>query len=193
MRRVGTPALVLALLVRGAAAQEPARESVIPPLQPALNVPLAGNPLWAIALDELSETSARPIFSPSRRPPAPPLLAALAAAPVQLAPPAKSGPDRPLLTLLGTIVGESVEIGVFTDEASHDVVRLKAGEAHDGWTLSAISGRAAIFQKQGYPAATLALPAPGSDANAPNVATTFATPVIPAATKGGSKRSPREG
>ena len=193
MRRVGAPALVLALLVTGAAAHEPARESVILPLQPALNVPLAGNPLWAIALDELSETPARPIFSPSRRPPAPPLLAALAAAPVKLAPPAKSGPDRPLLTLLGTIVGESVEIGVFTDEASHEVVRLKAGEANDGWTLSAISGRAAIFQKQGYPAATLALPAPGADANAPSVANTFATPVIPAATKGESKRPPREG
>jgi hypothetical protein len=193
MRRVGAPALVLALLVTGAAAQEPARESVILPLQPAPNVPLAGNPLWVIALGELSETQERPIFSPSRRPPAPPVLAAIAATPVKLGPPAKLEPAHPLLTLLGTIVGDSLEIGVFTDEASHDVVRLKAGEAHEGWTLSAISGRAAIFQKQGYPAATLSLPAPGADANAPSLANTFVPPVIPAATKGESKRPPREG
>jgi general secretion pathway protein N len=191
MRRVGAPALVLALLATGAAAQEPARESVILPIQPALNVPLAGNPLWAIALDELSETSARPIFSTSRRPPAPPLLAALAAAPVRPSPPAKPGSDHPLLTLLGTIVGDSLEIGIFTDEVSQDVVRLKAGEAHDGWTLSAVSGHAAIFQKQGYPAATLAFPAPGTNANAASL--TFAPPIIPATTKGESKRPPREG
>jgi len=86
-----------------------------------------------------------------------------------------------------------VEIGIFTDEVSHDVIRVRAGEAHDGWTLSSISGRTAIFQKQGYTAATLALPAPGAEANAPSVANTFAPPVIPATTKGGSQRPPREG
>jgi hypothetical protein len=195
VRRVGAPALVLALLsglVTAAAAQEPARESAFQPLRPATNVPPAGNPLWAIALGDLGETRARPIFSPSRRPP-PPILAAVAAAPVKLGPPAKPGPAHPLLTLLGTIVGDSLEIGVFADEVSHDVVRLKAGEAHDGWTLSAVSGRAAIFQKQGYAAATLVLPAPGAGTNAPSVANTLALPVIPAATKGESKRPPREG
>jgi hypothetical protein len=215
MRKSGLPAPVAALLsgfVLAAAAQEPARDSVFLPLQPALNsldrvptarpsgslvgatsVSLAGNPLWATALGELSETQARPLFSPSRRPPAPPVLAAIASTPVKLGPPAKSGPDHPLLTLLGTIVGGSVEIGVFTDEVSHDVVRLKAGEAHDGWTLSAVSGRGAIFQKQGYPAATLALPAPGAYANAPSVANTFVFPITPAAPKGEAKRPPREG
>lgn len=216
MRKSGLRVPAAALLsgfAMAAAAQEPARDSVLLPLEPALStnsldrveatspsgsiagvtgLSLAGNPLWAIALGELSETQARPLFSASRRPPAPPVLAAVAASPVKLVPPAKSGPDHPLLTLLGTIVGDSVEIGVFTDQASQDVVRLKAGETHDGWTLSAISGRAAIFQKQGYPAATLALPAPG-DANRPNVANTFVFPVTPAATKGESKRPPREG
>jgi general secretion pathway protein N len=214
MRKSGLPMLAAALLSGfvTAAAAEPARDSVFLPLQPApstnsldpvrttsrsgsvagaTSMPLAGNPLWAIALGDLSETKARPLFSPLRRPPAAPVLAAVAATPVKLAPPAKSGPDHPLLTLLGTMVGDVVEIGVFTDEVSHDVVRLKAGEAHDGWILSAISGRAAIFQKQGYPAATLVLPAP--DANAASLANTFATPVIPAATKGGVKRPPREG
>jgi general secretion pathway protein N len=221
MRKSGLPAPVAALLsgfVLAAAAQEPARDSVFLPLQPALNsldrvpttrpsgslvgatsVSLAGNPLWATALGELSETQARPLFSPSRRPPAPPVLAALASTPVKLGPPAKSGPDHPLLTLLGTIVGGSVEIGVFTDEVSHDVVRLKAGEAHDGWTLRAIAGRSATFEKAGFRADTLVLPAPGAEAaaaTAGNGRIRFAPPVstfAPANTEGGSRRPPKEG
>lgn len=224
MRKSGLPVPVAALLsgfVAAAAAQEPARESVFLTPPPALSTnsldpirttrpsesganasaSLAGNPLWSIALGELSETQARPLFSPSRRPPAAPVLAAAATSPVRPTPPPKPGPDHPLLTLLGTIVGESMEIGVFTDEVSQDVVRLKAGGVHDGWTLSAISGRGAIFQKQGYPAATLALPAPG--AAAANAGTTagndrIRTPppvsnFIPANTEGGSRRPPKEG
>jgi hypothetical protein len=220
---VPVAALLSGLLTAAAAqefAREPApstnslgREHAIAPgaVATAKRKPRTGNPLWAIAVDDLSETHARPIFSPSRRPPAPADPAALAAQPIKAAFPVKPEPDHPLLDLLGTIVGGSVEIGVFVDEASHDVIRIKAGEAHDGWTLSAVSGRAAIFQKQGYGAATLVLPAPGSEANAPGVATEpvatpgkrrtiggappfrFAPPVIPAATKGESKRPPREG
>ena len=200
MRKSGLPVPVAALLggvfAASAAAQGTGRDLIAPPPHStvaAKSDSLAGNPLWAIPVDDLSETHARPLFSPSRRPPAPPVLAAVAAAPVKPSPPAKPGSDHPLLTLLGTIAGDAVEIGVFTDEVSHDVIRVRAGEAHDGWTLSSISGRTAIFQKQGYPAATLMLPAPGADANAPSAANTFAPPVIPAATKGGSQRPPREG
>src|SRR6516165_2807674 len=36
---------------------------------------LSGNPLWAVPLRSLSVTSERPIFSPSRRPPIPPVVA----------------------------------------------------------------------------------------------------------------------
>jgi general secretion pathway protein N len=219
MRKSGLSVPVAALLsglFAAAAAQEPARDFAFPPAEPALGAnslgraptipawslaiaksePPAGNPLWAIAIGELSETHARPIFSPSRRPPAPAVVAALPAQPVKPASPVKLEPDHPLLTLVGTTVGEAVEIGVFIDQASHDVIRIRAGEAHDGWTLSAISGRVAIFQKQGYRAATLMLPAPGAEAatsgGGPS-AIKFAPPVIPATTKGGSKRPPREG
>jgi len=234
MRKSGLSVPVAALLsgvVTAAAAQEPARDSAFPLPEPALSTnslgrehtippssaapalskPLTGNPLWAIAVGELLETHARPIFSPSRRPPAPADLAALTVQPVKAASLVRLEPDHPLLNLLGTIVGGPVEIGVFIDESSHDVIRIKAGEAHDGWTLSAVSGRVAIFQKQGHRAATLVLPAPGAEANAPSVATEpvvtpgngqmsgvsrpyrFAPPVIPATTKGGSTRPPREG
>ncbi len=169
--------------------------------------PRAGNPLWAIPLADLSQTNARPLFSPSRRPPAPPTYA-LASAPAKSTPAPKAGPDHPLLTLLGTIVSRSVEIGVFADEASHDVIRLKAGDVHDGWTLSSVVGRAAFFQKAGYRAATLALPAPGAKPTASNGGTAklsgtggnsriiSAPPVssvVPANTEGGSRRPPKEG
>lgn len=166
--------------------------------------PLAGNPLWAIPLADLPQTNARPLFSPSRRPPAPPVYA-LASAPAEPTPPRKAEPDHPLLTLLGTIVSRAVTIGVFADEASHDVIRLKAGEVHDGWRLSAVVGRAAFFEKEGYHAATLALPAPSAEAAATSQAAAaiggnarirFAPPVttlVPANTQGGSRRPPKEG
>ena len=196
MRKSGLSVPLAALLsgvLTVAAAQVLARDSSIK------QEPRADNPLWEIALGDLSETQARPLFSPSRRPPAPPILAAVAASPVKLAPPAKSGPDHPLLALLGTIVSDSVEIGIFTDEVSHDVIRVRAGETHDGWTLSSVSGRTAIFQKAGHPAATLALPVPsaeGSPESGGNSRIRFAPPVsnfIPVNKEGGSRRPPKEG
>ena len=108
-----------------------------------------------------------------------------------------------------------MEIGVFVDEASRDVIRLKAGDVHDGWTLSSIVGRAAFFQKDGYRAATLALPAPRAELTANGGTTspaaqpvaiqgnsqitgvppadTVEPQVIPETTKGGRRRAPREG
>jgi general secretion pathway protein N len=203
MRRGGSPVPVAALLsavfAATAAAQGTARDAFLS--SPATGAP-AGNPLWAIPLGDLAETRARPLFSLSRRPPAAPVLAALPAPPPDRTPPSKPEPDHPLLTLLGTIVGEAMEIGVFADEASHDVIRLKVGEVHEGWTLSSVVGRAAFFQKQGYRAATLALPAPGAEVTQPatrgngqtaGVPPPFVPPVIPASVKGGSTRPPREG
>jgi hypothetical protein len=192
---VPVAALLTGVLAAGAGAQETGRElppSVVLAGQEALR---AGHPLRAIPLSELSQTRARPLFSPSRRPSAPPVVGALPTPPTPLAPPPKREADHPRLTLLGTIVGQSMAIGVFIDEASHDVVRLKAGEAHDGWTLHAVAGRTAVFEKDGDRAATLVLPAP--EVNKPVTgdvpAYSFAPPVIPAATKGGVRRPPREG
>jgi hypothetical protein len=212
MSKSGLPvpvaALLSGILVAGAAAQETARDPMrLPPgaVVAATQALRAGNPLWAIPLGELSETQARPLFSPARRPPAPPVVAALTTPPPNPATPLRREPDHPRLTLLGTIVSESVEIGVFVDETSQDMIRLKAGEVHDGWTLSSVVGRTAIFQKDGYRAATLVLPTPDAEAAQP-LATggnsqitavpsgnTFAPPKIPETTRGESKRPPKEG
>jgi len=213
MRKSGLP-VPAALLLSGifaasAGAQDSDRNALTissAPIVTGKAEPLAGNPLWAIPVSALQETNARPLFSPSRRPPAAPVLASRTSSPAKPPPPRKAEPDHPLLTLLGTIVGHSVEIGVFADEASHDVIRLKAGDTHDGWTLSSVVDRAAFFQKEGYRAATLALPAPGAEATAPsghaadatggNARIRFAPPVtnfVPVNTEGGSRRPPKEG
>jgi general secretion pathway protein N len=129
---------------------------VATPDQPAAPV-LTGNPLWAVPLRSLSSARERPLFSPSRRPPPP---AIVAAPPKPPAPPAPkpAEPDHPLLTLVGTIVGETQSIGIFVDEVAKSVIRLKTGQDHAGWTLRAIHGRQATFEKD-QREVTLVLPA----------------------------------
>jgi general secretion pathway protein N len=144
-------------IARGAIELAPALSRPSPP-PVTRDSPVIGNPLWAVPLRELSATLERPIFSPSRRPPAPP---AVAAVNVPVPPPPKPAePERPLFTLVGTIVGDNGGIGVFLDQA-RNVVRLKTGQDHDGWTLRAVRGREATFDK-GARTATLSLPAPGA-------------------------------
>lgn len=140
------------------------------PIEPARSAardhPPTGNPLWAVPLKLLSVTRERPIFSPSRRPPPPPVLAAARAAPVKPPPPNPAEPDHPLLSLVGTIVGESESIGIFLDPATKDVIRLRTGQDHAGWILRSVRGREATFDKD-HRTATLALPAPGVEPAGP--------------------------
>ena len=120
----------------------------------------SGNPLWALPLSSLASTRDRPIFSPSRRPP-PPVIAAPHLAPVNLPVPKRPEPDHPLLTLLGTIAGETEGIGIFINEIDKTPLRLKTGQDHDGWVLRTVRGRDAIFEKDNR-GATLSLPPRGS-------------------------------
>ena len=119
----------------------PADEQVVPVLpSPA---PLTrGNPLWAVPLADLSATRERPIFSPSRRPPAP--LVATVAKPASPVPP---NPQRPPLTLVGTIVGETTRIGVFIEENTHNMVRLSIGAGHEGWILRLVTAQGVRLEK----------------------------------------------
>jgi general secretion pathway protein N len=132
---------------------------VAKPDRPAQPV-MTGNPLWAVPLGSLSGTRERPLFSPSRRQPAP----VVVAAPVvpQTAPPPKPAePDHPLLTLVGTIVGGSESVGIFSDPVTKGFIRLKIGEDNAGWTLRSIFDREATFEKDSREA-TLVLPARGA-------------------------------
>ncbi len=116
-----------------------------------------GNPLWGIPLGSLSKTRDRPLFTPSRRPSAP---AVVAVPPVvqPKVPIRPAEPEHPNLTLIGTVVGENEGIGVFLDQATHNFVRIKTGEGHAGWILRSVKAREVMLEK-GQRSETLRLPA----------------------------------
>ena len=138
-----------------------------------------GNPLWAVPLSSLTATRERPLFTPSRRAPAP----AVAGPPVAVAAPPPSPPpaepERPSLILVGAIAGETEGFAVFLDQATNNIVRLKTGQDHDGWVLRSVKGREATLEKDKR-SATLALPAPGGPGE-PGAAQVPAGAPLPAA------------
>jgi general secretion pathway protein N len=105
-----------------------------------------GNPLWSIPLSVLTATQERPIFSASRRPPRP----AVVAPPVEqvvLAPQKAAEPERPPLALIGAVVSDGDAIAVFLDRSTQKIVRLRQGETHAGWWLSSVQGREVTLKK----------------------------------------------
>jgi general secretion pathway protein N len=116
-----------------------------------------GNPLWTIPLSALSATRERPIFSPSRRPPAPAVFAVAAELPKPV--PAPPEPTRPPLVLVGTVVGEFQQIGIFLEETTKEMVRLAMGEEHGGWVLRSVD-RSGVQFERGARTATLMLRPP---------------------------------
>ncbi len=117
----------------------------------------SGNPLWAIPLSTLSATRERPIFRPSRRAPAPAVIGQPRVEPAMPAA-APSAPERPQLTLVGAVVGDTEGIAVFLDQ-SNTVIRLRTGQDYSGWVLNIVKGREATLQKD-YQTAVFALPVP---------------------------------
>ncbi len=118
------------------------------------------NPLWAIPIASLSATRERPIFSPSRR------------SPLKAAPPAPqqslrgNEPNRPLLALVGTVVATPEGIAIFHEEKSKDIVRLRTGESHSGWTLTAVKARE-VTLSHGHETAVLVIPSPPAQSSPP--------------------------
>ena len=129
-----------------------------------------GNPLWKLPLTELSSTRERPIFSPARRPPSTPPTP-IYVGPVTVPPPAKS-PElgRPAVSLVGTVIGTDVHIGVFLETATKNVVRLRVGEDHQGWVLHLIKASEVTLVKDGEQAVVLELPSPEAPDGVPRVA-----------------------
>lgn len=133
----------------------------------------AGNPLWELPLERLSVTRERPVFLPSRRPPPP---SPTDVAPVAFRQPAKPPePEHPAVSLIGTVIGTDVQIGIFLEKATNRVVRLRLGEEHQGWVLSLVKAREVILVKDIEQ--TLALdPLPGE---APAVRGPSMPPLVP--------------
>jgi hypothetical protein len=119
-----------------------------------------GNPLWPLPLKQLSVTRERPLFSPSRRPPPPSIPAVVT--PVVVRQPIKPPePEHPAVSLLGTVIGTDDQIGVFLDTDTRNVVRLRVGEDHRGWTLRLVKAREVTLVKDGEQTITLELRPPG--------------------------------
>ena len=119
---------------------------------------LSANPLWAMPLKQFSATRERPIFLPSRRPPAAAVTAAVA--PKAIVVPKPKELERPQLSLVGTIAGDDDRFGIFIDQSSKAVVRLKLGEEFQGWKLRSIQGREASLEKN-QSVVALEMPQPG--------------------------------
>jgi hypothetical protein len=171
--------------VPGGILEQPAVSRVTMPARSRQKSSLTGNPLWEVSLSALQETRARPLFSPSRRPPTLPVIAAPPPPPPK--PPAPKEPELLKLTLVGTVIGAADGIGIFVDETSKDVVRIRTGESHAGWTLRSIHRHSANFEK-GHQETTLVFPTPGSEqrslsagaaATKPGGASVPAAPVVP--------------
>jgi general secretion pathway protein N len=128
------------------------------PAAAAVERTLSANPLWAMPLAQFPATRERPIFSPSRRPP-PPAVSPVAI-PKTIALPKPKEPERPPLTLVGTIAGDEEGFGIFVDQASNAIIRLKVGEEFQGWKLQSVQGRATAMEKDRQ-VITLVLPQPG--------------------------------
>jgi hypothetical protein len=119
---------------------------------------LSANPLWGISLKQFSSTRERPIFLPSRRQPAP--LASTVTVAKAVAPPKPKEPEQPQLSLVGTISGDKAKFGIFVEQATKNVLRLREGEEFQGWQLRSIQGREASFQNSQL-TFVVAVPQPG--------------------------------
>ncbi len=102
---------------------------------------LRGNPLWGISIGSLSATRDRPLFSPSRRPPA------AIAPPTALKITAPLEPEKPPLDLVGVVTGSGDGYAVFVNTTTHAVISLRTGEGHDGWVLLTAEGGEAVLER----------------------------------------------
>jgi hypothetical protein len=60
---------------------------------------------------------------------------------------------------VGTVAGATEGIAVFQNENSKDIVRLRTGESHSGWTLTAVKPREVTLLHD-RKIAILAIPSP---------------------------------
>jgi len=103
----------------------------------AADVSNLANPLAARALDGLTATRERPLFSPSRRlppPPPAPMLASVQSIEVKPI-------DPPSIVLLGIVTEGGQARAVLRTQSSNKVVRARLGDEVGSWTVTQIEPR----------------------------------------------------
>ena len=141
---------------------QPSPPEQAPPVAQTGQAP-SGNPLWGIQLKQLSATRDRPIFSPSRRPPATDAPATAVVNSPVLVP---KQPERPPLSLIGTIVNGDDGFAIFVDQTTKAALQIRMGADYRGWMLRQIEARSVTLQK-GEDVAVLSFPQPANDPNTP--------------------------
>jgi len=123
-----------------------------------------GNPLWSIPLRALSATRERPLFSPSRRPPAP-VIAKAPAPPAPTIPIVSRAaePENPPLALVGTVVSLEKRVAILFNRTTRQVIQVREGAEEQGWRVRLVSLRSAVVEKDDR-SVTLDLPNPGDEA-----------------------------
>ncbi|HSV28131.1 MAG TPA: hypothetical protein VLL76_01195, partial [Candidatus Omnitrophota bacterium] len=127
MRRLVIPAFVLAGAIAAAASAWPADD---PPVEVAASrlPPLPPAPTWQPPpIDSFAEMVERPLFTPSRRPPARKVEAAM---------PLKTPEGR----LVGVVVGNGAKVALIEETGGTKAIRrLKEGQSFDGWMVADIA------------------------------------------------------
>ena len=139
----------------------------------------SGNPLWSVPLSVLAATQDRPVFSASRRPPQRAVAAPFVEQVALPVPQKAAEPERPPLTLIGAVVGDSDAIAVFLDQTSQKIVSLHQGDSHAGWELGAVLQREVTLKKADQ-TEVLALQRAAVAAGAPGIPVA-PVPAVPAA------------
>jgi hypothetical protein len=98
------------------------------------------NPLAAQSMEGLSASVDRPLFSPSRRAPAPPPLPAAQVA----APPPPPAPP-PNVVLVGIVMDGETARAVIRAGAEKKILRARIGDDVDGWKVAQIEGRKLVL------------------------------------------------
>ena len=112
----------------------------------------AGAPFFPqMSLEAMTAMRERPLFTPSRRPPAPPppaIVQPVAIAEPMAPPPAPPLPE-PAVRLVGVTIGNDAGFAIIEHQPTGEVLRMKHGALLDSWVLSVVDARTIAFEHDG--------------------------------------------
>lgn len=109
------------------------------------SVAITQNPLPVGSLADLTASRERPLFSPGRRPPAPPAVAD--------AEQIQAPPEPPALLFFGVVTDQNGARAIVRSDASGPVKSIRVGEDVSGWTVETIEPRHLTLTREGRSAA----------------------------------------